>query len=502
MPHAISRNPAALRRAKKTIAGLHAPEHGHEHEHTTHILQQLTFNLQERVKELNCLYLISNIVEDDSNSLQDILEKTVDIVPDAWQYPEITCGRIIVHGMIFETRGFAVTPWVLRQPIVVHGSTIGFLEICYREERPVKDEGPFLKEERSLINVLAERLGEIIERKEAQAALLESEMKNRALLDAMPDLMFQVDKSGTLLGFHAGRFAALQGLLAEVVGKNIFILSDEKGVLPRRLLDQAMMHAQIALATGRPQVFEQHINLDGTGRDFELRMVIMRQHAVLGIVRDITARKRLQKEIIEISGREQRRIGQDLHDSLCQQLAGIGFLCKAIETKIAEGLPVAVDEAAEVVNHLEEAITLTRGYARGLNPVRLESNGLVYALSELAVTTEKIYGIACRFEYNKNIIIKDNAAALHLYRIVQEALNNAIKHGGPTRIEITILSDGNTHRLAVQDNGRGFSAGAPQGMGLNIMEYRASMIGAELAVDSRPGGGTTVTCLFQNRNDT
>lgn len=500
MPYTVSRGPAALARAKKTIARLHALEYGQEH--TTHILQQLTFNLQERVKELNCLYLISNIVEDDNNSLQDILQKTVDIIPDAWQYPEITCSRIMVHDMMFETGNFAVTPWCLRQPIVAQGSKIGYLEVWYLEERPIKDEGSFLKEERSLINVLAERLGEIIERKESQAALVESEMKNRALLDAMPDLMFQIDKNGTLLGFHEGRFTTLRGLLEGVAGKNIFMLADDKKLLPRRLLEQVMMHAQVALASGRPQVFEQHINLEGTGRDFELRMVIMREHAVLGIVRDITARKRLEKEIIEISGREQRRIGQDLHDSLCQQLAGIGFLCKAIETKIAEGSSVSVAEAAEVVNHLDEAITLTRGYARGLNPVRLESNGLVYALSELAVTTEKIYGIPCTFDYNKKILIKDNAAALHLYRIVQEALNNAIKHGNPTRIEITIRSDGKTNILAVKDNGKGFSGGAPQGMGLNIMDYRAAMIGAELSVDSKPGRGTTVACSFQTRNDT
>lgn len=486
-------------RARKTIARLRAEEN--QLKHVQQMLEKLTYDLGERVKELNCLYAISSIVENQTNSLDDILQGTVDVIPRAWQYPDITCSRIVLEKRVVSTKNFLETPWKQSQPIIVHGRAIGCLEVCYREPRPEKEEGPFLKEERSLINVLAERVGEIIERRQAQAALHNSETHKRALLDVIPDLMFQVDGTGTLLGFHEGRFAALRPLLQTLIGHNIMSLPDDSIVLPRRILEQAMTHVRRALAMGKAQVFEQYINLDGIGRDFEIRIVIIKEKEVLGIVRDITFRKRLEKEIIEISGREQRRIGQDLHDSLCQQLAGIGFLCKALENKLAAGLPVAAAEATELVRHLDEAITLTRGFARGLNPVRLEAKGLLYALSELALTTEKFFGISCGFDYNEAVLIEDNATAIHLYRIVQEALNNAIKHGSATRVTIALATDGKTHTLSVRDNGSGLAPIAGRGMGLNIMKYRASMIGAMLDIKNHGEGGVLVSCSFQSSTE-
>ena len=187
---------------------------------------------------------------------------------------------------------------------------------------------------------IAERIGEIVERKNAERALQESEARNKALLNAIPDLMFQVDSRGTLLGFHEGKFTDLRPLATELLGKTIYTLADEKKNIPRRVLDQDMAYVRRALDTGKPQVFEQHISVNGAGRDFEVRIVKSRENEVLGMVREITLRKRLEREILEISGREQRRIGQDLHDSLCQHLAGVGFLSKVLEKKIASGVPV------------------------------------------------------------------------------------------------------------------------------------------------------------------
>jgi len=490
-----------LSHAKKIISRLRGKEN--KLQHTQKMLIKTTYDMGERVKELNCLYCISSIVENQSNSLNDIIQGAVMIIPDAWQYPDITCSRIVLEDRVFQTPNYRETVWKQTRHIVVRGNVIGFLQICYLHKRPNKYEGPFLREERKLINVLAERMGEIIERKEAQEALRESQAHNSALLDAIPDLMFQLDTSGTILGFHEGKFTELLDLLEELVGRNVFILSDEKGLLPRRLLEQVMVHAKLAFATRKAQVFERHITLNGTGRDFEVRLVIIKDNEVLGMIRDITFRKRLEKEIIEISGREQRRIGQDLHDSLCQQLAGIGFLCKAIENKLNAGRKVRTSEATEVVRYLDEAITLTRGFARGLNPVRLEAKGLMLALSELALTTEKLFGISCRFEYNQPLPITDNTAAIHLYRIVQEALNNAIKHGNAKKIIITLDTRGDLHTLAVKDNGSGLSSGAHhgKGMGLNIMHYRASMIGALMDIRNHDDGGVVVVCTFLEKKD-
>jgi len=134
-------------------------------------LRKRTQDLGERVKELNCLYGISALVEKPGVSLEQILQDTADLIPCSWQYPEITCGRIMLEGQEFRTQEFRHTDWKQATEIVVHGQTMGSVEICYLEERPEGDEGPFLKEERNLINAIAERLGRIVERKQAEEAL-------------------------------------------------------------------------------------------------------------------------------------------------------------------------------------------------------------------------------------------------------------------------------------------------------------------------------------------
>ena len=492
--------PDALRKAEKKIESL--KESQKKHKKSQRDLEKLTYKLKERVKELNCLYTISSIVEKQGILLEEVLQETVDIIPDAWQYPDITCSRIVLGNREFRSARFTETPWKQSQRIIIHGEKTCFLEVFYCEEKPIEDEGPFLKEERRLINAIAERIGEIVERKRAEEALHESESKNRALLNAIPDLMFQVNDAGILLGFHKGKFSISPELANQLIGRSIYSFFVTKKLLPRRMLDQAMRHVKRTLETGKIQVFEQHIPFNGNQRDFEVRMVACTNNNVLGIVRDITGRKRLQNEILEISGREQRRIGQDLHDSLCQHLAGIGFMGKVLEKKIIEQQPLTPPDVNEIVELIDQAITMTRGFARGLNPVRLEADGFVFALSELADNVGKLFGITCRFEYTNLILIHDNTLATHLYRIVQEALNNAIKHGKADTVTIMLRQESTTCILTVQDNGLGIGNTTNQrtGIGLNIMQYRASMIGASLDIKNAEFGGTILTCSFQNKN--
>ncbi|MBA4391326.1 MAG: hypothetical protein C0399_10365 [Syntrophus sp. (in: bacteria)] len=490
-----------LKKAEKKIGELKESEK--KHKKSQKILEKLTRALKERVKELNCLYAISSIVEKQGLTLEEVLQGTVDIIPNAWQYPEITCSRIVLGEREFKSAHFIETVWRQSQRIVLHGAKTGFLEVFYNKEKPREAEGPFLKEERSLINVIAERIGEIVERKNAQEALQESESKNRALLDAVPDLMFQINGKGEIMGFHEGQFEIPRDFSQRLVGKNIYAIPEVRTVLSKRILDQVMTYARRTLETGKVQVFEQHISHNGERRDVEVRMVVYTNNNTLGIVRDITRRKRLESEILEISGREQRRIGQDLHDSLSQHLAGIGFMGKALEKKIIGHQPLERSDVTEIVSLIDQAITLTRSFARGLNPVRFEADGLIMALSELTVNVEKRFGISCSFEYSQQIQIEDNAVETHLYRIVQEALNNAIKHGKAHTVAIKLHQDHNTCTLTVEDDGCGIgnAVNHRKGMGLNIMRYRASMIGASLDIRDGERGGTTLTCSFQNIND-
>lgn len=211
-----------------------------------------------------------------------------------------------------------------------------------------------------------------------------------------------------------------------------------------------------------------------------------------------TDRKRLEKEILEISDREQRRIGQDLHDGLCQQLAGIELMSRALEQRIAARSKADAARAGEIARHVREVIRQTRLLARGLSPVTLESEGLTSALQELASNTEQIFRVACRFECRQPVPVRDQTVATHLYRIAQEAVSNAIKHGKATRILIKLARQDHRMTLTISDDGSGFpeSGREAKGMGLRIMHSRAGMLGGALAIENNPGTGARVICTL------
>src|SRR5580704_7823525 len=213
---------------------------------------------------------------------------------------------------------------------------------------------------------------------------------------------------------------------------------------------------------------------------------------------DITERKHLEKTILEVSGREQRRIGQDLHDGLGQHLTGIAFMSKVQEQKLMEkGMPEAGD-AAKIVNLVNEAINKTRELARGLLPVVSDAQGLMSALRQWAGEVEDLFAVNCRFQCFTPVLIHDDAVATHLYYVAREAVNNAIKHGQARQIVIRLAADHRQGTLTIQDDGYGISSTVPgnKGMGLHLMDYRARMVGGSLEIQRVPTGGTIVTCLF------
>lgn len=216
---------------------------------------------------------------------------------------------------------------------------------------------------------------------------------------------------------------------------------------------------------------------------------------------DVTGRKRLENEIAALSDREQRRIGRDLHDTLGQQLTGMLFVLDQVEADLQErGLPEAA-EMTKAVELLERSIEQTRALARGLSPVMDEPGGLTSALGELADSVEAQFDITCRFEAPEPLLVGDSDAAVNLYRIAQEAVNNAIRHGKANHIRIRLWRDEAHGYLAVHDDGVGIPPDATdgEGMGLHIMPHRASILGGRLDVGPDAERGTVVTCTFPVR---
>jgi PAS domain S-box-containing protein len=216
------------------------------------------------------------------------------------------------------------------------------------------------------------------------------------------------------------------------------------------------------------------------------------------VITDITERKQLEKEILDISERERQKIGNELHDDLGQHLIGIDVMTKVLKNNLKAKSPEDARYAGEINQLVKEAIKKTRMLARGLCPVYLVSHGLESSLEELAESTSSIFGISCSFNCPRHVPIRDNSLATHLFYITKESIHNAIEHGHSTKIAIDLLNNNNAISLSILDNGIGIPDMSRPffGIGLRIMNYRARMIGATLQVESDPGGGTLVTCTF------
>ena len=218
---------------------------------------------------------------------------------------------------------------------------------------------------------------------------------------------------------------------------------------------------------------------------------------------EITERQRLEREILEISEQEKARVGQDLHDGLCQTLAGIGCLARVLQRNLDEEKlsPDAVSAKAEsIVNLLKKATNEARGLATGMYPVNIEEYGLAPGLKKLADETAQRFHIACKFECAEPIVLADNDVAKHIYRITQEAVSNAIRHGKTESVVITLAAINNRVTLKIEDNGQGvLTEFKPTGMGLKTMNYRAHAIGGSLEIRQRPENGIEVICSFPNQ---
>lgn len=217
-------------------------------------------------------------------------------------------------------------------------------------------------------------------------------------------------------------------------------------------------------------------------------------------IRDLTRRVQLEREVLQATEREQRRIGRDLHDDLCQQLTGIEYLSQTLAGELARHYPAATGRAKEIAGMIREVITRTRGLARGLSPVQLETMGLPGALQELSRSSSKLFGIKCRFHCRRPFLNQGDAVSVHLYRIAQEAVGNAIKHGKASHVDIDVKHNQGELILSVSDNGVGIPEriSKQQGMGLRVMQYRADVIGGTLLVRRNRKGGTSVVCTVKN----
>jgi PAS domain S-box-containing protein len=265
---------------------------------------------------------------------------------------------------------------------------------------------------------------------------------------------------------------------------------------------------EAAARSGAPLVSELAVRgaQDGDGILFIeagiTSLVLRGERFWLTMLQDATARRQLEREVLEASNREQQRIGNDLHDGLGQELTGIALLLRGLENRAereAPALSPAIEEVALLVN---DAIFTTRALARGLSPVTFDRGGLALALEELARRLSAMFHINVRCAADDALERGlESVNALHLYRIAQEAVTNAAQHGSAGQVQIELRFDGERGLLRIEDNGTGFNPAVHQskGLGLRIMHYRAQMMAGSLRIESARARGTIVSCWFPSQ---
>jgi len=226
------------------------------------------------------------------------------------------------------------------------------------------------------------------------------------------------------------------------------------------------------------------------------------QHKMLSMMSaleaEVAERKSAEEKILQISEREQRRLGEELHDGLGQTLTGISFMTKVLAKRLEAESSSQAEEAAQIATYVNDAIARTRDLARGFYPIELEKNGLISALHDLAAREHSLFGVECQICTEVQSLMPDLNKAAQVYRIAQEAIENAIKHGEARKIIVRLAKVNGHVNLTVQDDGKGFpkSLSRSRGMGLQIMKYRAGMLAGSFDIKRGVRKGTVVTCSF------
>jgi signal transduction histidine kinase len=222
--------------------------------------------------------------------------------------------------------------------------------------------------------------------------------------------------------------------------------------------------------------------------------VEQRTHALLSEMKE---RGRLEREIIDLSEHEQLRFGQELHDVVCQELASVAIATHMLARKLLATEHEETAHAREIALMADHALETTRGVARGFFTAGFDSAGLAEALRETARHTEEKNHISCSVSWQENLKIADENTVIHLFRIAQQAIQNAVKHAGSSQIKVSLERKEDKLQLMIEDNGKGLpvTERKGKGLGLNIMAYRAGLIGGEFKTERPVNGGTRIVCL-------
>ncbi len=494
--------------------------------------------LHVRLKEITCLYEIRRGMGLEL-SMDDVAQHIFKHLIPAMQFPEIATAIIEFNGKRFTSKiqnrdhinkiqsGITTDDdkvcfecykksdaigFVLQSKINVNDRVCGHLSVFYPEDKPF-----LVLEEQKLIDAVADDLAKWLERKQVDELLRERLKEITCLYEIRRGIGVEssIDNVCQNIFEHlipAVQFPEIATAVIELDGWRFM-----SGKYGQGLAHPLQSKTKIIARVGNQRRADRDpactcwsaINVNGkicgqlrvfypTDKPF---LVLEEQKLVNAIASDLESwleRKRLEQALVFVAEEQAHTIGQELHDNLGQQIAAIGYQARALEKKIfSEGNESMATVAASIASQAQIAVIQIKQLAQGLLPFELEANGLIPALQTLATRIATTYSISCNFSCKNGIAINDNDLALNLYRIAQEAANNAIRHGKAQHLNISLTSEEGILCLSICDDGSGFigidaNHKTISGMGIKIMQYRAKQLGAKLEFLSRNEGGTEV----------
>ncbi len=485
-------------------------------------LQKKTHDLDERVKELSCLYAISDFAEKKETE-EEILSKVVETIPLAWQYPQIACARISLGDKEFKTGNFKEMHWKQAVEVISDGQKIGSVEVHYLEERKTEDEGPFLKEERKLLNTIAKEIEEIIERKRAEKKAQDEYAFRKAIENSILSGIAAVDPEGRQIYVNPAFCKMVGWSEEELLGaKPPFVYwSPEE-------MENISRHFQEALSKDRSSGgFELRLQRR-SGERFDALLLDSplkdSQGKVIGWIAsigDITTRKRtenalresekqlkqLASQLLTAQEEERKRIAGELHDSIVASLTAIKFSIETILDGMRKGT-AAYGSLSALISKIQQTVEEVRRIMANLRPSVLDHLGIKAAIDWLCREFEKTYsqiGVEKKIEIGEEEV--PDSLKIVIFRILEEALNNIAKHSTGNLVNLCLGKNESKIELSVKDNGADFSpdeissAREPgRGLGLMSMRERAQLSGGSFRIESIKGKGTTVHALWPLEN--
>ena len=473
-----------------------------------------THDLRERVKELAVLHAVARLFHEERSIDRGLLDELVRLLPPGWQFPELCVARIDYGGIEARTPGWRETAWRQSARFGTEDGRAGLIEVAYLEERPAAKEGPFLAEERKLIDSLAELIGGHFERIRIQTALRDSEKRLMLSVQSSKIGLFDWNIAGNQVYFSP----EWKGLLG---------YGDDE-ILPRLDEWESRLHPDDkAQVLARLQGY-----LEGPGLEYEnefrlrhkdgaYRWIYARGEAqrdasgkaqrIVGCHLDVTERKHaeeamrlhaerlraLSQRLMEVEEIERRNINRELHDSIAQNLSTLQVNLATLRIELAANAPQSAYSRIDDAQSLLEATSLrVRDVMAELRPAALDDFGLLAALRDHAAACSARLGIVISVKGNEPRPRLPLATEVALFRIVQEALNNVAKHARARKVEVRLAAGPRTISLSVVDDGVGFDAARPPRRaahyGIATMRERAEAVGASLRVQAAPGKGTRV----------